>query len=130
MTKFTEPLTLTLLGTKTDLWKLRYPFEFRDITVPVGFITDGASIPRIFRPFLPVWGRWGRAAVIHDYLIYRHRIGDPHPSAPTRRDVDRIFYEAMKVSNVGVIPRWLMWGGARIGSLFGASHSFNDHHTF
>ena len=49
-------------------------FEYRvnggglTIKVPKGFETDFASIPRIFWPILPPFGRYTKAAIIHDYL--------------------------------------------------------------
>ncbi len=39
------------------------------IKVPQGFLTDFASIPRLFWPILPPFGPWRYAAVIHDYLF-------------------------------------------------------------
>jgi len=39
------------------------------ITVPEGFITDGASIPRLARNFFSPTGRYFGAAIIHDYIL-------------------------------------------------------------
>ena len=65
---------IELLGTTPDLWMIAAPLIFRlngeDITVPVGVVTDLASIPRI-ADWLPGFQRDGvsrRAAVIHDAL--------------------------------------------------------------
>lgn len=38
------------------------------IRVPAGFVTDFASIPRAFWVVLPPTGKYGKAAVVHDYL--------------------------------------------------------------
>ena len=48
------------------------PLEDRvfTITVPPGFISDGASIPRPFWNILRPWGKHARAAVLHDWLYF------------------------------------------------------------
>ena len=58
-----------------DFWFLDAPLIWKDpifgtLTVPVGFRTDIASIPRLFRnlPFLDRDGLSRRAACMHDWL--------------------------------------------------------------
>lgn len=58
-----------------DLWTLSKPLIWEDTTfgrlvVPPGFVTDLASIPRIFRniPFLDPDGVSRRPAAVHDWL--------------------------------------------------------------
>lgn len=74
-------------------FKLTAPFAYRSsrgvITVPAGFITDGASIPRIFWPFLDPFGKYFKAAVIHDFLY------SPWNIRFNRAESDRLFKEAM-----------------------------------
>ena len=84
-------------------WRLVEPFEYHVgnypsdniVLVPRGYVTDFASIPRMFWHILPPWGKYGKAAVVHDYLC---DIKD-RPSS----EVHRIFYEAMGVLGV---PNW------------------------
>jgi len=38
------------------------------LTIPKGFLTDGASVPRLFWNLIPPWGDYGPAAIVHDYL--------------------------------------------------------------
>lgn len=57
------------------------------ISVPVGFITDLASMPNIVQGILPPWNRYGPAAVIHDWLYWSQE----HP----REIADGILREAM-----------------------------------
>jgi hypothetical protein len=92
-------------------WKLTEPFEYRDnplvITVPVGFITDGASIPRFAWGLIgsPWSGRYSRAAVVHDWGYFKQ--------AMPRLTVDRIFLQGMRILGV---PRWkriLMYAAVR-----------------
>lgn len=75
------------------------------ITVPPGFITDFASVPRL--PFA-YWltGNTAQApAVIHDYLYRMHSV--------TRAWADAIFYEAMAEEGDPLWRRWLMWLAVR-----------------
>jgi len=52
-------------------WKLKesYTSHNGEVRVPAGFITDGASIPWIFRRMFSPTGRYFGAAIIHDYIL-------------------------------------------------------------
>ena len=52
---------------KLDLRELYFDFNYRNITVPQGFVFDGNSVPRLFRPFLGQYD-YAQASCIHDYL--------------------------------------------------------------
>ena len=41
-----------------------------DVKVPIGFVTDLASIPRLFWSVLPPTGRYSYPAIIHDFLYW------------------------------------------------------------
>src|SRR4029077_2230144 len=88
------------------------------IMVDKGFVTDGPSIPRFLWAILPVWASWSRAGVVHDYLCCMIALGRPHAQAPTRRDADHIFLEAMKAAEVGLFSRTILYLGVRIGTIF------------
>jgi len=54
------------------LWVLTQPFVFfvddELFTVPQGFVTDGASVPRLLWPICsPVSGPFGQGALAHDF---------------------------------------------------------------
>lgn len=125
---FTGALTVTELDADWRLWRLEQPLTYevgapgsgRAITVPAGFVTDGASVPRFLWWLLPTWGRYSRAAVIHDHLCVLIDNGTPHPLAPTRRAADAIFFDAMGALGVGLITRWTLWLGVRWGALLHA----------
>ena len=113
---FTLPLVVTPLDDGRR-WELVKPFEYHVgsedsnevIKVPKGFITDFASIPRIFWSIIGnPWGQYGKAAVIHDYLY--------HTQIYTRSRSDRIFLEAMQVLGVSWWRRRTMWFAVRIGA--------------
>ncbi|WP_407073743.1 DUF1353 domain-containing protein [Pseudoxanthomonas mexicana] len=44
------------------------------VSVPVGFVTDLASIPRVFWSILPTNGRYAHSAVVHDYLYWEQSL--------------------------------------------------------
>lgn len=86
-------------------WTLLEPLQYESIIVPTGFETDGASIPRPLWWFLPTWGRYSRAAVVHDYLC--------RTKTPSRRKADAVFFDAMVECGVNVTVRW-MWLSVRL----------------
>ena len=66
-------------------WTLRQELIYETdigykITVPAGFVTDLASIPRPLWVLWPPFGKYTRAAVIHDWLYDMHRKGGKHYS--------------------------------------------------
>lgn len=93
MDRFNEPIVITPLS-DGKTWKLlsdlRYEVGGPDsddvIKVPVGFYTDFASIPHMFRRFLPRWGKYGYASIIHDFLYWERK--------KKRLEADKIFLEA------------------------------------
>jgi hypothetical protein len=95
-------------------WLLLAEFDFasqtleRIIRIPIGFITDFASIPRIFWTLLPPTGRYGKAAVVHDYL-YR-TIG-----ACSRKLADQTLLEAMLALRTPWLTREIIYEGVRLG---------------
>jgi hypothetical protein len=82
------------------------------LTVPIGFPTDFASIPRGLWNILPPVGKYDSAAVCHDKL-YRDGGFDGQPI--DRGTADRVLREAMDVCGVGRLQRWLIYSGLRIG---------------
>ena len=107
MSKFTTPLLLELLP--HERFRLAEGFEYHVgsypsdevIHVEKGFVTDLASIPRIFWPILPPHGLYGKAAVLHDWC-YRHHYR-------TKDFADRLFLEAMTVLGVPLWKRRIMY---------------------
>jgi len=86
---------------------LRWRTSTTRITVPLGFETDGATIPAILWPLVghPLSGSILKAATLHDYeLTTRHA-----PSAV----IHRRFYEALRTSGVGRVRSALFYVGVR-----------------
>ena len=115
MSKFLTDLEIKCCPTNEGLWEIHEPLVYESdlvglVTVPKGFFTDLASVPRV--PFIyESWGnRCHRASVIHDFL---YRI-DSVPQA-TYRQANRIFREAMEATGVSAKIRWPMWMGVFLG---------------
>ena len=112
MSRFTDVLLVSPLA-DGKTWVIRRDFGYEigaegsgdTVDVAVGFQTDFASIPWLLRTFLPKWGRYGNASVIHDWLYWTQ--------TRDRDEADSIFLEAMEVLGVGAIKRGLMYGAVR-----------------
>ena len=79
----------------------------RVVVVPVGFASDGASVPRALWSIYPPFGKYLEAAVVHDYFCVTHEI-DSVTAA-------KVFREAMKVCGVNKWRRNKMYWAVRIG---------------
>lgn len=97
------------------------------ITVPAGFETDLASTPRLFWAFLPPFGLYAKAAVVHDYLYNKQPLVYGQNITITqrisRKDADGLFRRIMRESGVGIIKRYLMYWSVRAFGFI----SFNRH---
>ena len=94
-------------------WRLLDTFTYDSevagarITVPAGFVTDFASVPRLPFVFLLTGDTAHMAAVIHDFL-YTTKLFP-------RETADAVFYEAMRSTGVPRWRAWTMWLGVRVG---------------
>ncbi|EBL9222499.1 DUF1353 domain-containing protein [Salmonella enterica] len=111
MSKFTTPAILEMLDHYP--WRVHEPFEFylsddesEVIEVPAGFITDLATVPRIFWILLPPDGKYAKAAIIHDYLYDN--------ALRTKKEADLIFLDGMKVLGVPKWKRIVMYQAVRL----------------
>ena len=80
------------------------------VTVRRGFVTDFASVPRLFWTLLPPWGKYGPPAVVHDFLYW--------DQGCSREQADRIMMLAMQESGVGSFRMGLIHAALRIGGAF------------
>lgn len=93
---------------------LMYASDLLDevVTVPKGFQSDGASVPRALWSIYPPFGRYLEAAVVHDwYCVLGHKGESPICSVTAAK----VFREAMKVCGVGRFRRFKMYWAVRIG---------------
>jgi len=90
---------------KNHKFKLIKSVKYKDITIPKGFRTDGASVPRIFWSlFPPNRTDYLPCAVIHDYLCDKGEY----------KKADKYFYECLKKLQVDKFSRDLMYYAVRI----------------
>lgn len=106
--KFLDPLIVRHLDSTT--WVVEQDLRFISnsgdiIYIPAGLETDFASVPRVFWSIIPPTGRWGSAAVLHDFL-YETRFYD-------RKTCDDLFLEAMKNLGVNYFVRYIMYYAVR-----------------
>ena len=111
MSSFTD--TLVVKKIDAHLWMVEREFTYHvgwegndeKVTVPAGFRTDFASVPRGLWNIFPPDGQYTQAAVLHDYLYYKQ--------VYTRYKSDFIFYEAMGVLGVRGWVRSVMYCAVR-----------------
>jgi hypothetical protein len=78
--------------------------------VPAGEGTDLASVPIGLTWLVPRYGRYTRAAVLHDYLW-------SHPELISKSDADGIFRRVLRELGVSALRRWTMWSAVRLASI-------------
>lgn len=81
--------------------------RYEAVTVPPGFVTDFASIPRVFWSVLRPDGEYAYAAVIHDYLYWTQ--------TRSRKEADDILKMAMEDFDVGTVTVGTIYNAVRMG---------------
>lgn len=99
-------------------WRLTNPLVYHSavagqtFTVPSGFVTDFASVPRCIPiAYALCGGCANEASVVHDFLYTTHPVD--------RATADAVFREAMGLTGVPAWRRFGMWLGVRV---FGGTH--------
>lgn len=118
MSKFLSKCVLEIADNEDDgKWIVHDPLIYqsdvaaRIITVPAGFPTNLASVPRLPVVFLLTGSTSNEAAVVHDYLYSTGIV--------SREIADKVLEEASAVTGVPWWRRKLMYFGVRFG---GSSH--------
>lgn len=113
---FLSPLDVVLVDDQAGTWRIDSPLVYFSeviggwITVPTGFQTDFASVPRVPLLYVLYANRGRRAAAVHDHL---YRTG-----SATRAICDTVFREALIADGESWPVAWAMWAGVRIGGMF------------
>jgi Protein of unknown function (DUF1353) len=104
LSRFVEPIYYLL---KPTVW-LPDPGQqrFRPVNVPVGFVTDFASIPRIFWSALRPDGNYTHPAVVHDYLYWTQ--------STSREDADDIFRIMMEDFSISAVTSTAIYSAVRV----------------
>lgn len=106
-----------------DVWNVARSFTYYTdamvdrhwVTIPLGFLTDGASVPRVFWNLLPPWGQYGNAAIVHDYLCEHLTLTSENGTTIMidRTTVDAVLNEAMTVLEVSAWKRIPIYAAVR-----------------
>ena len=108
---FLDPLIVKVLsdGDVVLIKRFRYrrPNSSQVLSIPIGFVSDYASIPRVFRGLVSGSDNTKLPSVLHDYL-YRKGIGK-------RKWADQLFLDAMKESGVPWLKRRMVYSAVRVG---------------
>lgn len=122
VSKFLSHLEVELVDDKANdgrgSWRLLRDLVYQSdvaletFTVPAGFVTDFASVPRVPFAFLLCGDSCHAAAALHDFLYTA-------PHLVSRCVADDVLHEAAHSTGVPSWRCWLVWAGVRLG---GASH--------
>ena len=122
MSKFANKIDYTTFralvnGLFADAIRLNRDFLYESdlighVAVSAGFVSDGASVPRILWRIFPPFGKYLEAAVVHDHFCVLGHAGES-PINSVR--AAKVFKEAMQVCGVGWVRRWSMYFAVRAG---------------
>lgn len=107
--ELTKLLVKDLMNGKFELFS-DYMYRTREylIKVPKGFVTDYASIPKLLRGIVLLYGKHSGASVVHDWLYSSNCNLDL-----SREKSDKIFLEILKEEKVSFLLRILMYFAVR-----------------
>ncbi len=117
MSRFTNILVVSPIEDGST-WVLMQEFGYlrevggtnHQIEVEVGFHTDFASVPWLAQLMFPTWGKYGNPAVIHDWLYWQQ--------TTTRKYADDTFLDAMNVTGVDNMRKYVIYWGVRCFGCF------------
>jgi hypothetical protein len=110
--RFADPIYFLL---KPITWNPNPGQEsFQAVTVPLGFVTDFASIPRMFWSALRPDGKYTYPAIVHDFLYWTQ--------TRPKEEADKIFKFAMEDFGIGTVTSTTIYKAV---DLFG-SYAWNE----
>jgi hypothetical protein len=105
LSRFVEPIYFL---TRPITWKPNPGQEkFAEVSVPVGFVTDFASIPRLFWSALRPDGEYTYPAIVHDYLYWTQ--------IRRKEDADMIFKFGMQDFGINPVTIAAIYEGVNLG---------------
>ena len=107
--ELTKLLVKDLMNGKFELFS-DYVYKTKEylIKVPKGFVTDYASIPKLFRTVVLPYGKHSGVSVVHDWLYSSNCNLDV-----SREKADKIFLEILKEEKVNFLLRIVMYIAVR-----------------
>ncbi len=103
------------------------------LKVEQGFITDFASVPRVFWSIYPPFGRYTKCAVLHDRLCVAflnkelwNNVAVDKDKLPValqnrfvrRYEADKLFLDSMKAIKVNAFTRFVLYASVRVYAIF------------
>jgi hypothetical protein len=107
LSRFIEPIYFLYEPIKWVPRKGNHDPQFDSFTVPKGFVTDMASIPRVFWSILRPDGNYAYSAILHDYLYW--------DQTRPRETADRIFQLSMRDFKISPSTVSTIYQAVRIG---------------
>jgi hypothetical protein len=100
------------LETFGDNFKLLEDYEIKGYTIPKGFVTDFATLPRFSLSLMgrPTRAQFQRASLVHDYLLVTKK--------PSRKEADELFLEVLLEDGVNKRKAYMMYLGVSIFGKF------------
>lgn len=103
------------------------------VTIPKGFVTDLASIPRSLWSILPPHGASFSASVLHDYYYTVHPMemwqlqhpdyfDKPYSQAEERKVADQIFYDNLIAAGISKLQAKTMYAAVRLFGSYRFKH--------
>lgn len=100
---------VTLKPYSKDKFELVHSYNYEDITIPCGFCTNGADIPRVlWSVFPPNRPEYLSAVVVHDYLCDEAMYG-----RGSYKYADEMFYKALRELGVNALKSALFYYACR-----------------
>lgn len=99
-----KPIILRTVG--KDKFEILFDYNWEDVSIPAGFITDLDSVPRIPFVYALIKGRARISAIIHDYLCVYSNL--------TQKEIDKVFKKAMKAEGVDWLYKNLIYYSTRL----------------
>ena len=93
-----------------NVYTLSAPIRYCGLTIPAGYESDGASVPKFFWRcvFPPGEPRALLAAFVHDY-VYRE-----HPEGWTKEEADATFFLLLREHGISPISAYLAYLGVKL----------------
>lgn len=114
-----QPLLIPILYKGDECYQLVESWAFTTlgirVSIPKGFVADGASVPRALWPFMPPDGTHRAASLAHDWLYVNKGHVDDTEFVWTRSDADETFLELMIKALISPARARIAYRGVRLG---------------
>lgn len=113
MSKFPE-IILKQVSESYNLYELTEPCEYKALlTIPTGFVTDFASVPRFLWWWIAPHTNVMPASVLHDYFYVTHPMADVMNMTEERHFADKLFHLILLESGVSKFQAGAMYKAVR-----------------